>query len=235
MQSVKYSRTFHYPFSPGTTNDDRVNNDYWGDIQHIKNIVHTEKLDGENNCLNRFGVFARSHATPTTSPWTADLRMLWQTIKRDLGNLEIFLENLYAVHSIEYMALDSYYHVFAVREAGYWLSWDEVKFYAAMLDLPTVPQVEIETTPVDQKKFEQKISRVVQGSGALVPMDIATGKPCSMEGIVTRNAGTFTADTFEHNVFKWVRQGHVKTSEHWTRNWKKARLKREGGGHVDIQ
>jgi len=29
---------------------------------------------------------------------------------------------------------------------------------------------------------------------------------------------------FAHNVFKYVRKGHVKTDEHWTRHWKRARL-----------
>lgn len=68
--------------------------------------MHTEKLDGENNCLNRYGVFARSHATPTQSAWTYKIRQRWQLLKNDLGNLELFGENLYAVHSIEYRALN---------------------------------------------------------------------------------------------------------------------------------
>ena len=67
MLSEKYGRTFHYPFSPGTTSDDRINHTYWEDIQQIETLIHTEKLDGENNCLSRYGVFARSHAAPTTS------------------------------------------------------------------------------------------------------------------------------------------------------------------------
>lgn len=74
MISEKYGRTYHYPFSPGTTSDDRINHTYWEDIQRIKTLVHTEKLDGENNCLSQWGVFARSHAAPTTSPWTRQLR-----------------------------------------------------------------------------------------------------------------------------------------------------------------
>ena len=71
MISEKYGRTYHYPFSPGTTSDDRINHTYWEDIQRIGTLVHTEKLDGENNCLSQWGVFARSHAAPTTSPWNS--------------------------------------------------------------------------------------------------------------------------------------------------------------------
>lgn len=55
MISEKYGRTYHYPFSPGTTSDDRINHTYWEDIQRIKTLVHTEKLDGENNCLSQWG------------------------------------------------------------------------------------------------------------------------------------------------------------------------------------
>ncbi len=43
--SQKYGRTYHYPFSPGTTSDDRINHGYWEDIQQIEHLVHTEKLD----------------------------------------------------------------------------------------------------------------------------------------------------------------------------------------------
>lgn len=109
MISEKYGRTYHYPFSPGTTSDDRINHTYWEDIQRIKTLVHTEKLDGENNCLSQWGVFARSHAAPTTSPWTRQLRERWELIKNDLGDIEIFGENLYAIHSIEYQRLETHF------------------------------------------------------------------------------------------------------------------------------
>ena len=36
MLSEKYGRTYHYPFSPGTTSDDRINHTYWEDIQQIE-------------------------------------------------------------------------------------------------------------------------------------------------------------------------------------------------------
>jgi len=234
MHSEKYGRTYHYPFSPGTTSDDRINDDYWNDLQQIQTLVHTEKLDGENNCLNKYGVFDRSHAAPTTSPWTATLREFWQRVRYELGDLDIFLENLYAVHSIEYRNLEHHFYVFAIREADRWLSWEEVKFYAGLLDLPTVPEIEIEQTPVDKVVYEQKIKTVVSTPGALAPIDTITGKPCTMEGIVSRNAAAFPTHAFAHNVFKWVRKEHVKTNEHWTRNWKRATLNYEGGPYVDI-
>lgn len=171
---------------------------------------------------------------PTTWPWTATLREFWGRIKYELGDLEIFLENLYAIHSIRYRTLEHHFYVFAVREGGQWLSWEEVKFYAAMLDLPIVPLIATEPTPTDEAGFEQRFKDIVSGNSAFDSVDAATGKPCCIEGIVSRNAGSFSTDAFAHNVFKWVRKGHVKTDQHWTRNWRRAALKREGGNHVDI-
>ena len=43
MEARKYGRTYHYPFSPGTTSDDRIQHQYWKYIQQMKNIIHTER------------------------------------------------------------------------------------------------------------------------------------------------------------------------------------------------
>jgi hypothetical protein len=141
--SRKYGRTFHFPFSPGTTSDDRINHRYWEDVQKLEAVVHTEKLDGENTCISKLGVFARSHAAPTRHPWANYLKERWSWMRHDLGELEVFGENLYAVHSIAYERLESHFFVFAIREGERWLSWEEVKFYAAALDFPTVPELAI--------------------------------------------------------------------------------------------
>lgn len=225
MLSQKYGRTYHFPFSPGTTSDDRINHTYRDDIQQIEVLVHTEKLDGENNCLNRFGVFARSHAAPTTSPWTKQLRGRWELMKRDLGDIELFGENLYAIHSIEYKRIESYYYVFAVRCLDKWLSWDEVKFYAAIFDFPTVPELDIQQVKgLPDDRLEQQILAWAQQPSVFGSTDTQTGEDCTREGIVTRNAGEYLIGDFSHNVFKYVRKGHVKTGEHWTRNWQRAHL-----------
>jgi len=231
--STKYGRTYHYPFSPGTTSDDRIAHDYWEHLQNIPNIIHTEKLDGENNCLSKLGVFARSHAAPTTSPWTESLRRFWQQTKHQLGDLEIFGENLYAIHSIEYRKLDRHFYVFGIREHDKWLSWEETKFYAAMLDLSTVPVIKMEAAPADRSLFEAEMAILVNGPGVFDPYDVHLKKTSTMEGVVTRNADSFNVDAFAQNVFKYVRKGHVKTDQHWTRNWKRAPLITEGGKHVD--
>jgi hypothetical protein len=232
--SQKYGRTYHYPFSPGTTSDDRIADDYWEHLQRIPNLIHTEKLDGENNCLSKLGVFARSHAAPTTSPWTESLRRLWQLAKHDLGDLEIFGENLYAIHSIEYRKLEHHFYVFGIREHDHWLSWEETQFYANMLDLPTIPLIKTEITPKDQQRFEAGMLVLVNGPGTFEPYDVYDQKATTMEGIVSRNADNYAVDAFAQNVFKYVRKGHVKTDEHWTRSWKRAPLINERRNYVDL-
>ena len=226
--SKKYGRTYHYPFSPGTTSDDRINHNYWEDVSRLSQVIHTEKLDGENNCLSRYGVFARSHAAPTVSAWTQDIRSRWSSIKHDLGDVEIFGENLFAIHSIEYKNLEHYFYVFAVRQLDVWLGWEEVNFYASMFDFPTVPELAV-VTPSTEQDFRSSVLLLTEERSALDSWDTETQKPCSREGVVTRNANTFPVTDFEHNVFKYVRKGHVKTDEHWTRNWRRAKLNREPG------
>lgn len=221
--SRKYGRTLHYPFSPGTTSDDRINHSYWDDVCQIKSIVHTEKLDGENTCLNKYGVFARSHAAPTLHPWANYLKERWSSIKNDLKDLEIFGENIYAIHSIEYTHIEHHFYVFGIRELDKWLSWEETKFYAAMLDFPTVPELKI-VEPKEQLAFEDDILQIVQEVSVYQSIDVHTQKLCSMEGVVSRNINEYAVENFKKNVFKYVRKDHVKTDEHWTRNWKRAKL-----------
>lgn len=221
--SRKYGRTYHFPFSPGTTSEDRINHSYWSDIQKIENIVHTEKLDGENTCLNRYGVFARSHAAPTRHPWANYLKERWQWMKNDLGNLEIFGENLYAIHSIQYEKIEHHFFVFAIRYLDTWLSWEEVQFYASLLEFPTVPEIEI-IEPKEINLFEQGVEEIVMQESHFHSIDVYTKEVCTMEGIVSRNSKAYLVDFFKQNVFKYVRKNHVKTDEHWTRNWKRAPL-----------
>ncbi|KFK92664.1 MULTISPECIES: RNA ligase family protein [unclassified Serratia (in: enterobacteria)] len=231
----KYGRTYHYPFSPGTTSDDRINKKYWQDMQLINLLIHTEKLDGENNCLNQYGVFARSHAAPTVSPWTRQIRQRWQQIKNDLGDIELFGENVYATHSIEYRALEQDFYLFAVRCKDIWLSWEEVRFYAALFDFACVPELALSDQRQTEAEYRASIIEQAGEAGCFAPHDVHTGLPCSMEGIVTRNAAEFPVAQFSHNVFKYVRKNHVKTDRHWRVNWQRARMAHEyhqEEGHV---
>ena len=246
--SKKYNRSLHAPISLGTTSDDRFMPRGYLKTFAKMDLVLTEKLDGQNNCFSKNGVFARSHTSSTQHPWDKPMRQRWELIKNDLDDIEIFGENMYGVHSIGYQKLESYFYVFAVRQNERWLSWEEVKFYASMFDFPCVPEIPITTSLsslyYDEKKNEDKILEAwfvknlgmdwkesVETQGLLGGYDPLTSKPCS-EGFVIRNAKGFTTNEGEvsvssnefNNLFKLVRESHVKTDTHWSKTWKEATL-----------
>lgn len=247
-QSKKYNRSLHAQISLGTTSDDRFMPDgYVEAFSKMNKLILTEKLDGQNNCFNKYGVFARSHTAPTKHPWDKPLIERWQLIKNDLNDLEIFGENMFGIHSIAYKELESYFYVFAIRENEQWLSWEEVKFYAGLLDFPTVPEIEITTELKEIENYRNneniRLSKwletnlgmtweeSVETEGLLGGYDPKTNKPCS-EGFVIRNAEGFKTNQGEikvapnefNNLFKLVRESHVKTDVHWTKTWKPATL-----------
>lgn len=225
--SRKYGRTYHYDFSLGTTSDDRINNDWWEDMQKFNESIDTEKLDGENTCLNGIGIFARSHAAPTKHPWSNYLKQKYSMIKNDLkeNNVELFGENIYAQHSIIYPNIDNHFYLFGVRVLDKWLSWKEVQWYAEIFDYPTVPV--LNRTKISDTSKEGVINRVaniVSNESTFGSIQNGSMEPCTMEGLVTRNIGEYSVNKMSENVFKWVRKNHVSTDEHWSRNWKRAPL-----------
>lgn len=253
-ESEKYCRSLHAQISLGTSSDDRfMPNGYIKAFAEMPaGHILTEKLDGENNCFSKYGLFARSHTAPTVSPWTKPLRERWELIKNDLGDMEIFGEGMYGIHSIMYHNLESYYYVFGIRENGIWLSWEEVKFYANLFDFPTVPEIKIKVSlkdfykpDVNENKLLEDWFKVNLGMsweeyvftpGVLNGQDFDCKTnvfgPIGCEGFVLRNADSYTtnsgvipvANNEFNNLFKLVRKKHVKTDEHWTKNWKPAPL-----------
>lgn len=212
----KYNRTYHLPWSPGTTSDDRIS-DYVDTLLGTE-IVITEKLDGENCGMTDEGVYARSHATFTTSAWSREVRQLHKMKVENMLGEGVFLfgENMEGIHSIEYSNLESYFYIFGVRDNEIWIPWEQVEEYSYLLDIPTVP-VLFKGVVNSAKELQQIVEDLVSKPSEL------GGK---REGIVVRTAGMFHNDDFADNVMKWVRKGHVSTDVHWTRNWKKAEIKR---------
>jgi hypothetical protein len=228
--SRKYGRTYHYDFSPGTTSDDRINSEWKSDMEKIKSIVHTEKMDGENSCLNSIGVFARSHAAPTRHPWSEHLKVKHSMIQQDLkaNDLEIFGENIYAIHSIIYPKIENHFYVFGMRINDMWLSWEEVKWHANFFDFEVVPELLIQKD-FDVNTIQSTVEELTSKPSTFDSFQNNTDPllPCTMEGVVTRNVEEYSVNEFRSNVFKWVRKDHVQTDVHWSKNIKRAMLKHE--------
>src|SRR6185369_5520012 len=134
MDSPKYNRTFHFPFSPGATNDDKIATSM--DALIGVPIVITEKMDGSNTSLERDGCFARTHSGPPSHASFDGLKALHATIKYKISQShQLFGEWCFARHSIDYSELPSYFMMFGVRELAnafgaeedYWVSWDYVE------------------------------------------------------------------------------------------------------------
>lgn len=216
---MKYPRTYHLPYSPGATKDDKKLSGNWFNYYIGKEIVITAKLDGENTAMTYNDVYARSHSAPTRSPWSINLwepsnGLYWQ-IKQYIGENEtIYGENLYGEHSIHYDKLKSYWHMFAVNNGVNWYSWDDVETMAKIMCVPTVP-VLWRGVINSENELKTLVDYFVIQPEVYGP---------TREGVVARIVDEFPIDEFSHYVCKWVRPNHVTTDEHWTKNWKKARL-----------
>lgn len=211
----KYNRTYHLPFSQSKTSDDKISRNI--DSLLGVDIVITEKLDGENTGMIDNGVYARSHAAFTTSPWSREVRQLHDMkVRGNLGEgVFLFGENLEGIHSIEYTNLKSYFYIFGVRDNNIWIPWQSVEEYSYLLDIPTVP-VLFRGKVESEKELKALVEKLVSETSKLGG---------EIEGIVIRNSGMFHNDYFKDNVMKWVRKDHVTTTNHWTRNWQKSKLK----------
>lgn len=194
---IKYPRTYHLPSSPGATSDDRRLADT--SIFMDKEIVIMEKMDGENTTLYRDYMHARSldEDHHESRGWVKNLhsQIAWQI---DEG-WRICGENLYALHSVPYDSLPTYFMVFSIwDENNVCLSWDDTVLYAQVLGLETVPVLY-------RGIFDPTVISSIEGQ-----LDTS-----SSEGFVVRLAGSFGYSQFRRSVAKWVRAGHVQTTHNW--------------------
>lgn len=199
---IKYPRTLHLPWSQGATSDDKVHSDV-DSLFSGQRVVVTEKMDGENTTLYADGY---SHARSTDSahhPSRAWVKA--QVAPRMVGNLpkgwRVCGENLYALHSIKYDKLSTYFLVFSVwDENNRCLSWEETVEWCALLGLETVPIV---YKGVWDKKAIQEAWKGHSAFGG------------EGEGYVVRKASSFTYGDFAGSLAKYVRANHVQTDTHW--------------------
>ena len=195
IKRIKYPRTPHLPWSPGGTKDDlrTVSNiNFEG-----KEVVITEKLDGENTTLYCDHLHARS-VDSRHHPSRDWVKRLHAGISHNIPvGWRLCGENLYAQHSISYDSLSTYFYLFSIwDENNICMDWDETIEWSELLEL-TVPKI---------------LYRGVWDENAIRNLNIDTS---ICEGYVVRLADRFHYDEFSSSVAKWVREKHVMTDEHW--------------------
>ncbi|AQT76316.1 RNA ligase family protein [Streptomyces sp. fd1-xmd] len=189
-----YPRTPHLPWSPGASADDVRAAGSAGLAG--REVVVTEKLDGENTTLYADGLHARS-LDSGHHPSRAWVKALQGRIGPGIpAGWRVCGENLYARHSIPYENLDSWFYGFSVWDGEHCLDWDRTVRFLRGLGVPT-PRVLWRGT------FDERALRRLR-------LDTAR-----QEGYVVRAAAGFARADFGSRVAKWVRGGHVQTGTHW--------------------
>ena len=198
VEYVKYPRTYHLPWSPGATDDDRVMKDTG--VFAGRRVIVTRKMDGEN--FSGYRDYCHARSVDGRSHYTRDwAKNFWMQRSYELPEgWRVCAENLYAVHSIRYDNLPGYLLGFSIwTDRNECLSWDETVEWFTLLDMPTVPVIYdgVWDEAVIKKLYNEKTDRDVH------------------EGYVVRVADAFAYKDFKTSVAKFVRADHVATQKHW--------------------
>lgn len=195
---VKYPRTMHLPWSEKMTKDDRA----LQSVEHFvgKEVVVTLKMDGENTTMYKDHIHARS-LDSGSHPSRKWVKGLWGRINYEIPEgWRLCGENLYAVHTIPYKNLGSYFQLFSIwNEKNICISWDETLEYAELLGLKTVPV--LYRGIWDEAKIKALFKPELDGNAC--------------EGYVVRLADEFTYGEFRKSVAKFVSGNFVIKHGHW--------------------
>jgi hypothetical protein len=227
---TKYARTPHLSWSQSNSSDDN----WLTDTKHFegKRVIITSKLDGE--CTTMYSDYIHARSIDSGShPCRTRIRATWGQIRHEIPiGWRIAGENMEAAHSIWYLDLDDaphpLFYCFGIYdETQMCLSWDDMLEYCAMLGLLTPP---VFYDGVWDEKLVRNLWDARQGrdhfTTVQVPEDhrvpskpwIHDGlpmPPTTGEGYVVRVADSFHHDDFAMSCAKWVRHGHVQTTNFW--------------------
>jgi hypothetical protein len=194
---VKYPRTLHVPWSLGMHEEDRIHSSmeqFYG-----KEVVVSEKLDGENTTMYHDYIHARSvdGRNHVSRNW---VKNLWSQISHEIPKgWRICGENMYAVHSIAYKDLHSFFYGFSIwDDRNYCLRYDDTIEWFKLLNIEYVPELY-------KGIYDEKVIK-----------DICSNLNTDRcEGVVIRLADSFSYADFKKYMGKYVREGHVSTIPHW--------------------
>lgn len=193
---VKYPKTMHLPWSPGLQNDDRVMPNL--DMMIGREVVVTEKMDGENTTMYRNGIHARSidGRHHNSRNW---VKRFWGEHCLSIPpGTRVCGENVYAQHSIAYDDLDTYFYAFGIWDGPDCLHWDstrELFKHWGFTPVPTIWRGEFDIAKLREIANDMDLDK--------------------QEGYVVRLVESFKFDEFAYAVGKYVRANHVQSDEHW--------------------
>jgi len=189
----------HVPWSPGRSADDEVLTSFSHFIG--KDVVVSEKLDGECTSMYRDHIHARS-IDSKHHPSRTMVKVEHARIQHEIPeNWRICGENIYAKHSIHYTGLTSYFYVFAIFDHdNVCLSWDDTIEYATLFGQQTVPIL------YRGAWNEEKVKACYTGRSVF---------DAEQEGYIVRTTAAFPHSSFSSHVAKFVRADHVTTGPDW--------------------
>lgn len=212
IHKTKYPRTYHLPYSPTMTDDDkRLEND--SHFYDMNEVVVTIKMDGENCTVYNDGTLHARSIDGHGYPWQSKVAGLIQNWCYSIPDgWRVCGENLQAVHSIPYtfMSYDELFQCFGIyNDRNECVSWDDTMKFCIDNGIEHVH--EIYRGKYDKEKIMEAFNVFCSRMEAMDQ---------EVEGFVVRNSDAFKYDDFSKNVGKYVRKNHVKTDEHWTKHWK---------------
>ncbi len=223
---AKYPRTYHFHNSPNLQNDDRKLETYdgfykycpcsgygngWDECAYCssapqgrvpREVIATIKLDGENTTMYRDHIHARSLDSAHHESRTV-VKQIHGAIKHLIPDgMRVCGENMQACHSIYYTGLPAYFMIFNIWQGDICLSYEETimwveEFKAQGIMCEHVPV--FYRGPFNIDSITDSYFRNFPGH----------------EGFVVRDAESFSLLDFSTHVGKFVRSGHVQTTEHW--------------------
>lgn len=211
----KYPRTPHLPFSKGVGDDDLVMKDT-SSLENARELVWTEKMDGENITVYPDGTFHSRSLDAPHKLYHSYLqgviipkivtKMKAYTMGKDL---RVCGEYMYARHAIPYDDLADFFLVHSIWNGDICLSYWMTKHLCEAWGLKMVPRLCI--NPWNNVTIKSLVDNTDKGT---------------REGFVVRNSEAFEYKDFQKNVAKYVRANRPITPPNWdgrehNKLWKK--------------
>lgn len=199
-KKIKYPRSYHFFDSVGTADDKTMEDDKHF---HGKNVIASIKLDGESTSMYKNAFHARS-LDSNNHPSRNWAKGFHGSIKHLIDeDIRICGENMYALHTIPYENLESYFYGFSIWNLNTCLSWIDTLEWFHILGIVSVPIIYegVYDLNLIKQKFKLYDSKITS------------------EGYVVRLANSFDRVDFPTSLNKFVKPEFMnklkETDIHW--------------------